>query len=369
MLWLMKLHVSTKALAGTLAHLERVIPARSSNPGLSSLLIRLTDSRVILSGTNLEIDLEASLTADASGEGTWALPAHVFGQVVRALPADTVDLTFEETEVRVVSGTFDTKLQLTDASQTPRLSFPGEFPGTIPAGLLGQLLGDVRYAAAVNDYQAVFRGILLELRDGHSRAVASDGFRLAWSHTDTSSGLDASILVPARAAEEIDRLLDGAEDVGLALADGEISLKTQQYRMNVKLMEGTFPDYQRIIPENMTLNVTVAAEELKQAVTRVAVLADPGSNNRIDIFLADGKATITTEGTYGGAREEISLKDADDGEQLSLSYNARYLLDAIRPLAGDVRIGFSGVTTPTIIKGTDDQGYLAMVVPLKTFPD
>ncbi|HLR46461.1 MAG TPA: DNA polymerase III subunit beta [Deinococcales bacterium] len=365
----MKLHVSTKALASTLAHLERVIPARSSNPGLSSLLIRLTESRVILSGTNLEIDLEASLTADASGEGTWALPAHVFGQVVRALPADTVDLTFEENEVRVVSGTFDTKLQLTDASQTPRLEFPEQFSGKIPAPLLARLLADVRYAAAVNDYQAVFRGILLELLDSHSRAVASDGFRLAWSHADEPSGLDASILVPARAAEEMDRLLDGAATVDLALRDGQISLRTEQYRMNVKLMEGTFPDYNRIIPAEMTLNVTVASEELKQAVTRVAVLADPGSNNRIDIFLADGTATITTEGAYGGAREEISLKDSDDGEQMSLSYNARYLLDAIRPLSGDVNIGFSGVTTPTIIKGMDDQGYLAMVVPLKTFAD
>src|SRR5690625_7599008 len=99
MLWLMKLHVSTKALAGTLAHLERVIPARSSNPGLSSLLIRLTDSRVILSGTNLEIDLEASLTADASGEGYWSLPAHVLGLVVMAIPADSVYLTIYEYEV------------------------------------------------------------------------------------------------------------------------------------------------------------------------------------------------------------------------------------------------------------------------------
>src|SRR5690554_3200006 len=115
----MKVHVPTKTLGSTLAHLERIIPARSSNPGLSSLLFRITDERVILSGTNLEVDLEAFLTADAVGEGTWAVPAQVFGQVVRSLPHDTVELTFEEREVRIVSGSFDTKLQLTDASQTP----------------------------------------------------------------------------------------------------------------------------------------------------------------------------------------------------------------------------------------------------------
>lgn len=365
----MKVHVPTKTLGSTLAHLERIIPARSSNPGLSSLLFRITDERVILSGTNLEVDLEAFLTADAVGEGTWAVPAQVFGQVVRALPHDNVELTFSEREVRIVSGSFDTKLQLTDPSQTPQLSFPAEFPAELPAMALARLLGNVRYAAAVNDYQAVFRGIRLELHSQHTRAVASDGFRLAWSHEELSSGLDADVILPARAVEEIIRLLDDSGEVQLALSEGQLSLSTAHYRMNVKLMEGAFPDYNRIIPKALALEVTLAAAELQEAVARVAVLADPGSNNRIDLFLDGDQATITAEGAYGGAREAVEVRDSSDGGQLSLSFNARYVLEAIKPLSGDVRISLSGVTTPTIIKGIADPGYLAMIVPLKTVVD
>lgn len=365
----MKVQVPTKTLGTTLAHLERIIPARSSNPGLSSLLFRITGEQVILSGTNLEIDLEAYLTADAVGEGSWAVPAQVFGQVVRSLPADMVELSFEDREVHIVSGTFNTKLQLTDASQTPELSFPAEFPAELPAEALARQLSNVRYAAAVNDYQAVFRGIRLELHENHTRAVASDGFRLAWSHSEENSGLDADVILPARAVEEMTRLLDGASTVQLALSDSQLSLATPHYRLNVKLMEGTFPDYQRIIPHSMALQVTVAASELQEAVSRVAVLADPGSNNRIDIFLDGDQATITSEGAYGGAREVVGVREVTDGEQLALSFNARYLLEAIKPLSGDVSLAFSGVTTPTIVEGIADPGYLAMLVPLKTVVD
>lgn len=365
----MKVQVSTQTLAATVAQLERVVPARSSNPGLSSLLIRLTPEHVILSGTNLEIDLEAYLSCDAQGEGTWAVPAHVFGQVVRALPADTVELTFGDRELQVVSGSFDTKLQLTEASQTPRLTFPEEYEGNLPGGLLASILGNVRYASAVNDYQAVFRGIRLELHENHTRAIASDGFRLAWSHQDANSGLDADLIIPARAAEEIVRLLDDSGEAGLSLGGGQLSLKTKQYRMNVKLMEGTFPDYQRVIPKQLVLEVTMSSTELQQAVSRVAVLSDAASNNRMDIYLSEDSATFTAEGNFGGAKEVVALKENAAGGQLALSFNARFLLEAIKPLTGDVQLGFSGTTTPSIVKGIADPGYLAMIVPLKTVVD
>ncbi len=366
----MKVHLSTKALASTLAHLERVIPPRSSNPGLSSLLVRLTSDQLILSGTNLEIDLEAFLTADATGaEGSWAIPAQVFGQVVRALPAETVDLTFEDRELRVSSGPFDTKLQLTDPSQTPLLDFPAEFPASLPSELLARILTNVRYAAAVNDYQAVFRGIRLELHEGHTRAVASDGFRLAWSHAEESSGLDADVILPARAVEELARLLGESGTAELALTEGQLSLRTSQYRMNIKLMEGNFPDYNRIIPKNIALDIQAVASELQQAVSRVAVLSDPGSNNRIDVFLDGDSATITAEGGYGGAKEIVGISQSQGEGQLALSFNARYLLEAIKPLSGDISLSFSGTTTPTIVKGIADPGYLAMIVPLKTVVD
>ena len=149
--------------------------------------------------------------------------------------------------------------------------------------------------------------------------MASDGFSSP-GRDEASSGLDADVILPAR-VEEITRILDGSAEVKVAL--GEVRFRwPPHYRMNVKLMEGVFPDYNRIIPSNLALEVTMAASELQEAVARVAVLADPGSNNRIDLFLDGDQAVITAEGAYGGARETVPLKDSTDGGQLALSFNA-----------------------------------------------
>lgn len=364
----MKVHVATKSLAAALASLERVVPSRSSNPGLTFVHVTLTEDRLTLSGTNMELDLEAQLTADAAGEGAWALPGHVLGQVVRALPADSVDLEFGDTEVRISSGSFDTKLQLADASQVPPLSFPNEYEGALPAAVLARLLTSVRYAAAANDYQAVFRGIRLEMHDGHTRAVGSDGFRLAYYHTPETSGLDADVILPARAVDELGRLLDSGE-ARISLGNGQMSIACPGYRMNMKLMEGTFPDYNRVIPRDFRVEMVAPAQALVEAVGRVSLLSDASANNRVDLLIEEGNLTITAEGAYGGAQETLPVRQSGPDEQISLAYNARYILDAVKPLDGDVAIRFSGTQTPSVVQGEAETGYMAMIGPLRTVAD
>lgn len=364
----MKVHVSTTSLTDALAHVERVIPARSSNPGLSYLRVSLQGDVLTFSGTNMEIDIEARLTADVQGNGIFALPGQVFGQVVRALPGETVDLEFGEREVRIVSGNFDTKLQLVDADQAPQLEFPSEFSGKLRAAELSRVLSSVRYSASTNDYQAIFRGVKLELEQTHTRAIASDGFRLAYYHSEADSGLSGNLIVPARSIDEIIRILDEGE-VGIVLGEGQFSLSTNGYRLNVKLMEGNFPDYNRVIPKDFPLDIIVSAAKLKEAVARVAVLADPATNNRIDLIIDNGVVNITAQGAYGGAQESVEVEQEGTDSQIALAYNAKYLAEAIRPLDGELRIRFSGVITPSLVYGVTDPGYLAMIVPLKTVTD
>jgi DNA polymerase-3 subunit beta len=364
----MKVHVPTNTLAETLAHVERVIPARSSNPGLSYLRIALKNDQLTFSGTNMEIDIEARLTADVQGEGTFALPSQVFGQVVRALPGETVELEFGEREVRIVSGNYDTKLQLVDPDQAPLLTFPEEFSGSLRSAELARVLSSVRYSAATNDYQAIFRGIKLELAEGHTRAIGSDGFRLAYYHTDADSGIQADVIVPARSVDEIIRILDEGE-TNLQLGDGQLSLSSGAYRLNVKLMEGTFPDYNRVIPHDFPIDIIVSAAKLQEAVSRVSVLADPATNNRIDLIIDNGVVNITAEGAYGGAQESVEVVQEGNESQIALAYNAKYLSEAIKPLAGELRLRFSGAITPSLVYGITDPGYLAMIVPLKTVTD
>src|SRR5690606_25287758 len=257
----MKVNVPKRSLADTLAHVERVVPSRSSNPGLSLLRIDLRPGSIELSGSNMDIDIRARLGADVDDTSSHAVVAHVFGMVVRSLPAEDVELEFSDNELRIASGTYTTKLQLVAAGSAPIVSFPDSYEGLIDAGALHSALTGAKYAAAVADFQAVFRGVKLEFGEDRLRAVATDGFRLAYYDVAAESGLAANVIVPARSVEELIRVLgDGV--VRLALTEGQLSVEHGTYSLNLKLMDGSFPDYERVIPKNFPVSITLSATRL-----------------------------------------------------------------------------------------------------------
>lgn len=361
----MKVHLPTKTLADALGHVERIIPPRSSNPGLSLLRLAASEGQLVLSGSNLDLDVRAVIEADVRGDGEVAVPAAVLGQVVRALPGDTVELDFGDVELEVTSATFATKLQLVPADNAPVLAFVDAFDGEIEGLDLARALDHVRYAAAVADYQAVFRGVRLELHDERTRAVATDGFRLASYLAISSTGLDADLLIPARSVDELVKLL-GPGPARLALSGNQLTVANGAYTVNAKLMEGTFPDYERVIPAQFPVKVTLPAAALADAVARVAVLADKSANHRVDLFIKDGVLQITAEGSYGRAQEAIDVLQEGTESEIALAYNAKYLADAVGPIDGDLQLQFSGTTTPSVATDLGDPAYLAMVVPLRT---
>lgn len=361
----MNVHVPRKQLSDSLGHVERIIPSRSSNPALSLMRITLSEKTMTLSGSNMDIDMEAHVPADVEEAGQYALPAQVFGQVVRALPGELVELNFKDTELDISSGSYATKLQLADPSNAVTLEFPESYEGTLEASQLATALSHVRYAAAVAEYQAIFRGVKLELNDQKTRAIATDGFRLAYYNLETPSGLEAEVVLPARSVDELTKLL-GDGEAKLSMGDGQLSIVNGDVKVNVKLMEGTFPDYNRVIPSDFPVSITLDSQQLADTVSRVAVMADKTANNRVDLFIKDGTLQITAEGSYGRSQEGIEVSQEGTDPEIVLAYNAKYLMDALNPLSGDLRFRFSGTTTPSVIESLRDPNYLAMIVPLRT---
>jgi len=375
----MVVRVAKKVLADTLAHVERIIPSRSSNPGLSLLRLDVKSGAIELSGSNMDIDIKARMPADVDGDSSHAVMAHVFGMVVRSLPAEDVELDFSDNELQITSGTYTTKLQLVSAASAPVLSFvdvKGEAAkatatsdgatGSIAAEVLVQALAGARYAAAVADFQAVFRGVKLEFGPDSLRAVATDGFRLAYYNVEQGAGITADVIVPARSVDELLRILADGE-VALQLGDGQLSVQHGAYSLNLKLMDGAFPDYERVIPSKFPVAITLSSGRLAEAVGRVSLMADKTANNRIDLFIKDGTATITAEGSFGRSQEELQVEQEGTDSEIALAYNARFLVDALGPVSGDVRLQFSGAgASPSVVRDIADDNYLAMVVPLRT---
>lgn len=352
--------------------INSVVPARSSNPGLTMVVIEAEDGALRLQGSSLDIDAETTLTGDIDGSGRYALPAAVFASILKALPGDLVTLEPVESgaELLVTSGKFSTRLQLSDAASAPTIAFPDEYETEVDARTLETALRRVRSAVARAEYQQIFRGVLLELGP-KSRAVATDGFRLIYY--DLPGGLyeeTRSIVMPGSSIDEVLRLLDGAEDVSLTATESVLHLRSDAAKLNVKLLEGRFPDYERVIPARFDMEFSVDADEFSETVSRVAIMADKSANNRVDISVQDGALFLSSEGAYGRSEEKLDdidvTTDATPNKKISLAYNANYLLDAIKGMAGTIDVKLSGVTSPTIITCRDDAAHLSMVVPLRT---
>ena len=361
----MKVHVPKKYLSDSLSHVERIIPNRSSNPNLSLLKLDLNEKDLTLSGSNLDIDIEARLAADTENVGSFSLPASVFSQVIKSLPGDLVELSFSDTELDIASGSYGTKLQLASNTNNSPLNFPENYQANLDAGHFVKALNHVRYAAAVAEYQAIFRGVKIEFSNEKTRAVATDGFRLAYYNLPLASGIDGEVVIPARSVDELTKLLSDG-DTHISIEDNQLSVKNGNYKANIKLMEGSFPDYERVIPSSFPVSVTIDADVLSEAVSRVAVMADKTANNRVDFFIKDGTLQITAEGSYGRSQEAIEVTQEGEDPEIALAYNAKYLVDALNPVSGELRLSFSGTTSPSVMSSFKDPNYLAMVVPLRT---
>jgi len=222
----------------------------------------------------------------------------------------------------------------------------------------------VRYAAAQEEYRAIFRGIQLELSPEKLRAVATDGFRLALYDAPGGGGLEATLVLPARSADELVRLLKGVEaPVKVAVGEGRLFVLGDDFAAAFALMEGTFPDYERVIPGQYQLEATLDAEALRRALERLKLLADRQSQ-RVDLAFSEGTLELAAEGELGQGRESLPA-DTRGETPLVLAYNINYLTDAIKGIKGPVHLKLSGPTSPSVITAEEEPGYLAVVVPLR----
>ena len=359
----MKANVTKKTLSEGLGLLERVIPSRSSNPLLTALKVEASEAGLTLSGTNLEIDLSCFVPAEVQAPQNFVVPAHLFAQIVRNLGGELVELELTGNELSVRSGGSDFKLQTGDIDAYPPLTFPGHADVSLDAGELARAFSSVRYAASNEAFQAVFRGIKLEHHGATARVVASDGYRVA-IRDFPASGDGQNLIVPARSADELIRVLKDGE-ARFTYGDGMLSVTTDRVRMNLKLLDGDFPDYERVIPKDIKLQVTLPATALKEAVNRVAVLADKNANNRVEFLIQDGKLTLTAEGDYGRGQDTLNVTQGGTESALSLAFNARHVLDALGPVEGDVELLFSGSTSPAIFRSVGNAAYQAVMVTLR----
>lgn len=370
----MNITMTKKALLEGLTILERVIPARSSNPIVTTVKLTVTPTTMTAEGTNLEIDMQSVIPCEADQAGTLVLPMHLFTQVIRNMGADIVTMTVTGTVVNVKAGGSQFELQANDATAFPTLSFDRETTVEVQADAFAAALKHVKHAASTESFQAVFRGVKLEFRERSLRCVASDGYRVALSDI-SDEGLvvgeetPRDVIVPSRSADELTRLLNAEADGGMVevgFADGVIFVRGARGMMTVKLLDGDFPDYERVMPKTSKVTASVDGDALLKAVNTVAIMSDKNANNRVEVTVSKDRVLLETHGDYGrGSQTVDGVVTLPEGQtSMALAFNARHLIDALSQVNGPACLTFNESITPAVVSGVTNR-FLGVLVTLR----
>jgi DNA polymerase-3 subunit beta len=371
----MKLTIERAVLLKALGHVQAVVERRNTIPILSNVLISASGSHVRLTATDLDMEIVEEAEAKVEREGIATAPAHTLYEIARKLP--------EGADVTLQIGGDDPRLSLSAGRSKfslPSLP-PGDFPVmptedlavgfSIAADALARLIDKTRFAISTEETRYYLNGIHMHAaeRDGRKtlRAVATDGHRLALAETDLPDGAGAmpAVIIPRKPIQELRRLLEDLDDdIEMSVSEGKIRFRLGAAVLTSKLIDGTFPDYERVIPRGNDKIMKVDRAPFAQAVDRVATISQEKSRS-VKLTVTDSALTLAVNNPESGtASEELS---ADYGaEEISIGFNARYLLDVAGQIVGDEAVfEFADAASPTRVTDSGDPDAEYVLMPLR----
>jgi DNA polymerase III subunit beta len=371
----MKVTVEQAALLKALGHVHRVVERRNTIPILGNVLIRAEGRELSLKATDLDLDIVEIIPAEVSEAGTTTVPAHVLYDIVRKL-ADGAQVSLEQDgqsgQVSLRSGRSRFSLQTLPESDFPDLA-PGEMSHKfeMAAGDLRTLIEKTQFAISTEETRYYLNGIYLHAAEIDSetrlRAVATDGHRLALCDTAAPAGSTGmpGIIVPRKTVAELQKLLGENEArVGVELSSVKIRINVGPIVLTSKLIDGTFPDYSRVIPQRNDKFLTVDRDEFARSVDRVSTISSE-RGRAVKFSLGDGKLTLSVHNPDAGqAIEELSVDY--EATPLEIGFNARYLLDIIGQLEGDTALlKLADPGSPTLLQDREGAPSLYVLMPMR----
>jgi DNA polymerase-3 subunit beta len=371
----MKVTVERAALLKSLGHVHRVVERRNTIPILSNVLLRAGDGSLRLKATDLDLEVTETLPADVGQSGATTVPAHMLYDIARKLPDGaqvSLDVAGDVGQMVIRSGRSRFTLQTLPESDFPDLS-AGDLQHrfTIAAGELKRLIDKTQFAISTEETRYYLNGIYLHTLESSGqtvlRAVATDGHRLARVETGAPPGASGmpGVIVPRKAVAEVLKLVDDAgESVTVELSPTKIRFTLGPVVLTSKLIDGTFPDYQRVIPAGNDKQLVVDRGDFAGAVDRVSTISSE-RGRAVKLSLADRRLTLSvTNPDSGSAVEEL---EADyDATPLDIGFNARYLLDIAGQLEGDTALfKLADPGSPTLIQDREGASALYVLMPMR----
>jgi DNA polymerase-3 subunit beta len=371
----MRVVLERSNLLKSLNHVHRVVERRNTIPILSNVLLRADGASLEMKATDLDLEVTEATPAQVERAGATTVPAHLLYDIVRKLPEGAeVMLRMDDSgqSMMVVSGRASFRLQCLPQSDFPELT-AGSFSHIfrIDASDLKNLIDRTQFAISTEETRYYLNGIFLHTVEAGGtlklRAVATDGHRLARAEIDAPAGSEGmpGIIIPRKTVSELQKLVDQPDlKVTTELSETKIRFTIGSVVLTSKLIDGTFPDYQRVIPTGNDKKLTLDRQSFSAAVDRVSTISSE-RGRAVKLSIGDGQVTLTVNNPDSGSATE-ELPAGYSAEPLEIGFNAKYLLDVAGQLSGsEAEFMLADAGSPTLIRDAADTHALYVLMPMR----
>jgi DNA polymerase-3 subunit beta len=374
----MKVTVLQENLARGLSTVSKAVSPRSTLPVLANILIASDEGRLRLSATNLEMGITCWIPARIDEEGSTTVPARTFSDLVGTLPGDQVLLKLDPSTqtLNLRGGTSTNDIKCIDAQEFPPMPVP-DFDGAVQinVGDFREMIHQVAFAASSDEARPVLMGVLVQVEKDKLTMAAADGFRLSVRKAvlSTPSLAPVSAIVPAQALKELARVATDSEEpiyMVLPKGRGQVVFRVKDVEVVSQLIDGTFPDFQQIIPRSYKSRTLVSTSSLLKACKQAEIFAREGSNvARLNIKTAQSEMqpseveiSATSEET---GKNETIVEATVDGSGLLIAFNVKFLREALEVIrTPNVALETSAPNAPGVVKPVGDDQFLHVIMPM-----
>ena len=378
----MKFDIQRDHLLNGVNDVLKAVSSKTTIPILTGIKLDATKDGLALTGSDADITIQAFIPAEKDGEelihvaepGSIVLQARMFNEIVRKLPTNDVEIEVADSyETRIRSGKSDFHLIGLDASEypmTPDVTNDSQF--TLAADLLKQIIRETVFAVSASESRPVLTGVNWQVKDKDLVCVATDSHRLARRKValDNLPTNMTGVAIPGKSLNELSKVLpDDQTSVDIYLNAQQVVFKTNDVVFYSRLLEGNYPDTSRLIPEEYQTTIKLNGKELLQAIDRASLLARGDRNNVVRLSIVDNQTIeISSNSPEVGKVEEQILVEVFEGDDLRISFSAKFMMDALKAIDGqEVVIQFTGAMRPFILRSVHDDAILQLILPVRTY--
>lgn len=366
----MRVICDTLKLSEACQIVQRAVSTKTSIPAIEGIYMKALGDELILTGYDLEIGINTSISARVEEPGSVVLNAKTLCDILRYIPGEKVYIEKEDERLKykIKSGETEYSIMGISADEFPELPTVEEgFPIVVGQSELKDMVRQTIFAVAVNDMgKIVHTGIKFEITQGNIRLIALDGFRLAIRNEPTDySGEDVSFIVPAKTLSEVTKIIDDEDStVSISVGRRHIIFEIGSYSVISRLLEGDFLNYRTAIPLSCTTKVTVPTKELIDCIERTSLIITDKIKSPVKCTFENNSIKVSSTTSIGTAHDKISAEI--EGKDIEIGFNNRFILDALKVSGIEkVKIELNGPTSPIIINDPDSEKFLFLVLPVR----